>query len=73
MVTGVVSVSTGRVEAVSWFEHRSCRSKVAQGSRREARAVGTVQMNRRGGGRVAPYHCGFCDGWHVGHPPGRRR
>jgi len=71
MVTGVVSVSTGRVGTVSWFEHRSCRSKVPHGSRRVARAVAKDMMDRRGGGRLDAYRCRFCDAWHVGHPMAR--
>ena len=72
MVAGVVSVSSGRASTVSWFEHRSCRSKVAYASRREGR-VAAHALERAHGGRLLVYHCGFCDGWHVGHPMAKRR
>ena len=70
MVPGVVVASPARAHA-SWFERRSCRCKVTHASRREARAAAR-HMIRRHGGRLEPYHCGFCDGWHVGHPTARR-
>jgi hypothetical protein len=69
MVSGVVVVASS--QAPTWFEQRSCRCKVRLGSRGEARGAARA-MVRRGGGTVLPYHCRFCDGWHVGHPMGRR-
>jgi hypothetical protein len=71
MVAGVVVVSPGRASGITWFEHRSCRSKVAHATRKEARTAARA-VERRHGGRLEPYHCGFCDGWHVGHPMARR-
>lgn len=44
---------------------RGCTSKVLFLSRREARAW--VRAGRRSDGRLDPYHCRYCDGWHVGH------
>ena len=70
MVSGIVVVAR-RSGDIPWFEHRSCRSKIRHESRLEARAAAR-DTARRGGGRILPYHCGFCDGWHVGHPIRRR-
>lgn len=47
---------------------RGCTSKVVFDSRREARSW--VRHGRRSDGTTAPYHCGACGSWHVGH---RRR
>jgi hypothetical protein len=69
MVSGVVVVTPSR--APTWFEQRSCRSKVRLDSRAEARDAAQAVV-RRSGGTVLPYHCRFCDGWHVGHPMARR-
>jgi hypothetical protein len=70
MVSGVV-VSGMPSRAPTWFEQRSCRCKVRLGTRFEARAAAR-SIVRREGGTILPYHCGFCDGWHVGHPPAGR-
>ena len=72
MVDGVVVVSTLSARAPSWFEQRSCRGKVRLGTRGEARGAARAIV-RREGGTVLPYHCRFCDGWHVGHPMMRAR
>jgi len=48
---------------------RSCSSKIAYGSRREARA--RVRDGRNQDGTLRPYRCQFCGLWHLGHP--RRR
>jgi hypothetical protein len=69
MVEGVVVVAPS--QAPTWFEQRSCRCKVRWGSRGEARDAAQAVV-RRSGGTVMPYHCRFCDGWHVGHPMARR-
>jgi hypothetical protein len=50
---------------------RGCRSKAAFVSRREARAVS--RHGRHANGQLAPYHCGWCQLWHVGHRRRRRR
>ena len=71
MVEGVV-VSSALYRAPTWFEQRSCRSKVRFGSRWEARAAAR-DLVRRSGGTIKPYHCGFCDGWHAGHPMTKAR
>ncbi len=71
MVDGIVVASPGRVDAASWVERRACLNKVPHGSRREARTAARG-VERRHGGRLEPYHCAFCDGWHVGHPMTRR-
>jgi hypothetical protein len=47
---------------------RGCLSKAAYVSRREARAV--TRHGRRFNGQLAPYHCTWCNLWHLGH---RRR
>jgi hypothetical protein len=47
---------------------RGCTSKAMFVSRGEARAL--VRHSRHTDGQVKPYHCGHCDGWHLGH---RRR
>jgi len=71
MVAGVVSVSAGRAGSGSWFERRSCLDKVPFASRHGARAAAR-SVERRYGGRLEPYACRFCDGWHVGHQMARR-
>jgi hypothetical protein len=70
MVSGVVVVAHS--QAPTWFEQRSCRCKIRFGSRGEARGAARA-MVRHGGGTLLPYHCRFCDGWHVGHPMTSRR
>jgi hypothetical protein len=72
MVEGVVVASATSNRAATWFEQRSCRGKVRMTSRGEARGAAR-DLIRRGGGTVLPYHCRFCDGWHVGHPMRSRR
>ena len=70
MVEGIV-VASAVPSAATWFEQRSCRGKVRLTSRREARGAARYLV-RLSGGTVLPYHCRFCDGWHVGHPMTRR-
>ncbi len=48
---------------------RACESKVVYVSRGEARSA---SHNRRFDGSVTPYHCRFCDRWHLGHRRRRR-
>jgi hypothetical protein len=48
---------------------RSCASKARYGSRRDARS--RVRNSRNQDGTLKPYHCQFCDGWHLGHTPRR--
>lgn len=45
---------------------RGCTSKALYISRREARSMG--RHGRRQDGAMRPYHCGWCGGWHLGHP-----
>ena len=47
---------------------RGCTSKAVFLSQREARSV--ARYGHVGRGQLDPYHCGHCDGWHLGH---RRR
>jgi hypothetical protein len=47
---------------------RGCSSKALFVSRREAQNL--ARNGRRADGRVHPYRCRTCDGWHLGH---RRR
>jgi hypothetical protein len=47
------------------LKERSCGSKAAFLSGREARTW--VRNGRRSDGRLGPYHCRYCDRWHVGH------
>ena len=47
---------------------RGCTSKALFLSRGEARAW--VRSGRRSDGRLDPYHCRYCGGWHVGHRRG---
>lgn len=47
---------------------RACESKAVYLTRGEARSQ--LRGGRRMDGSMKPYHCRFCDGWHVGH---RRR
>jgi hypothetical protein len=49
---------------------RACESKAVYVTRGEARQA---SRNRRFDGSVAPYHCRFCDRWHLGHRRQRHR
>ncbi len=73
MVEGVVVASAG-YRTWRWFEQRSCRDKVRMTARGEARNAARF-LTERGGGTIRPYRCGFCRGWHAGHPmrPARTR
>jgi hypothetical protein len=44
---------------------RGCESKARYTSRREARTYANRGAHRDG--NVHPYHCEWCDGWHLGH------
>jgi hypothetical protein len=44
---------------------RGCTSKAIFVSRGEARS--SARRNRRNDGAQRPYHCRFCDWWHLGH------
>ena len=69
MVSGIVVAS--RSVGISWFEHRSCRSKRRYSTRRDARSAAR-QFGRHVRERLHAYACDFCAGWHVGHPMGGR-
>jgi hypothetical protein len=43
---------------------RGCTSKARFVSRGEARS--SARRNRRNDGGQRPYHCRFCDWWHLG-------
>jgi hypothetical protein len=45
---------------------RSCASKIPHVSPR-GEAGRRLTTNRRGGGSLAAYRCGYCLMWHVGH------
>ena len=47
------------------LRERACASKAAYVSRAEARAL--ARNGRHADGQVSPYHCEFCDLWHLGH------
>lgn len=51
------------------LRRRSCEGKVRHVSQKAA--LVQVGIIARHGGRVVPYHCPFCGGWHVGHPNAR--
>lgn len=70
MVSGIV-VAAPRSGDISWFERRSCRSKVRYATRRDARSAAR-QFGRRVRDHLRAYGCDFCAGWHVGHPMGAR-
>jgi hypothetical protein len=44
---------------------RGCTSKVAFSTRAEARSL--ARHGRRSNGQLHPYHCRYCDLWHLGH------
>jgi hypothetical protein len=44
---------------------RGCTSKAIFVSRGEARS--SARRNRRNDGAQHPYHCRFCNWWHLGH------
>jgi len=44
---------------------RGCTSKALYISRREAQA--SCRRHRHNDGSLHPYHCRYCDGWHLGH------
>lgn len=44
---------------------RGCTSKAAFESRREARSL--ARHGRHANGQLHPYHCRYCDLWHLGH------
>jgi len=48
------------------IQERACTSKAGFTTRAEARSM--ARHGRHIGGRLAPYHCWFCDLWHLGHP-----
>jgi len=50
------------------LEERGCTSKVTFSTRVEARSL--ARRGRRSDGQLDPYHCRYCDFWHLGH---RRR
>ena len=50
---------------------RACTSKAAYTTRREARAY--ARHGRQRDGSLAPYHCGHCELWHLGHNRGNAR
>jgi hypothetical protein len=44
---------------------RGCTSKAIFVSRGEAKT--SARRNRRNDGSLHPYHCRYCDQWHLGH------
>ena len=50
---------------------RACESKAMYVSRREARCAARNGRSQDGG--LAPYHCRFCDRWHLGYRRRRHR
>jgi len=44
---------------------RGCTSKALFVSRSEAKT--SARRNRRNDGSLHPYHCRYCDQWHLGH------
>jgi len=44
---------------------RGCTSKAVYFSRREARSTG--RHGKSQDGSLRPYHCRWCDRWHLGH------
>jgi hypothetical protein len=44
---------------------RGCTSKAIFVSRSEAKT--SARRNRRNDGSLHPYHCRYCDQWHLGH------
>lgn len=56
------------------IRRRPCKSKVRYPDQGAAQA-GISRINRMKGyqGFMTAYHCGFCGGWHFGHPPARVR
>ena len=50
---------------------RGCTSKAAFGTRREAKAY--ARQGRLQDGSLSPYHCGYCDLWHLAHRRGKAR
>ena len=48
------------------IEERECTSKAAYSTRREARCM--MRRGHHAAGQLEPYHCSFCDLWHLGHP-----
>jgi hypothetical protein len=65
----VITAYTLLVERPTDRIGRSCSSKIPYASRRDARA--RVRGGRHQDGTLRPYHCQFCDAWHLGHT--RRR
>lgn len=48
------------------LRRNSCKGKVRHASQKDA--LVQVGIIARHGGRVVPYKCPFCGGWHVGRP-----
>ena len=65
----VITAYTLLVERPTDRVERSCSSKIPYASRRDARA--RVRGGRHEDGTLRPYHCQFCDAWHLGHAPRR--
>jgi hypothetical protein len=66
----VITAYTLLVERPTNHLERFCSSKISYASRREARA--RVRGGRNQDGTLRPYHCQFCDAWHLGHRTRRR-
>lgn len=49
------------------FEYLHCGRKIRYKSESRAQKVADQQNKRGKGGKVLPYHCKVCDGWHNGH------
>lgn len=65
----VITAYTLLVERPTNRVERACSWKIPYASRRDARA--RARGGRHQDGTLRPYHCQFCDGWHLGHA--RRR
>lgn len=52
---------------------KSCEEKRRYPTSREAEATAQYQREESGETDLEIYPCMFCHGWHIGHPPGKRR
>jgi hypothetical protein len=50
---------------------KACTGKIRHPDPAHARAA--ARQARTRGHRVNPYPCGYCGGWHIGHPTRRQR
>lgn len=52
---------------------RACDGKMKRTEKDARRHVRYLRTLAAGRSSVQAYKCSFCDGWHVGHRPRRRR